>query len=206
MTSERTGRRRLLLGAAAVVACGCALTAASLTDSAEVVVTMDGSGNRFDIVVAGRYGADALAWQPITSDWAQGNPDAYELALGPDAAVLSPGGFIDGRVAVRNDSPRLSGDLTLSIYDPLPRGEEVDPVTGNRVELFDQLLFTVWDGPTLLFERVPAADLDLYAWSEPFGSGDEKVLDVRIEMSETADNRWQLASTDVQFSFEAVAR
>ncbi|QTX03498.1 hypothetical protein [Agromyces archimandritae] len=205
MKSPRAGLVRTLIAGGALAACGVALTAAALSDSASVDVEMDGSANRFDIVVAGRYGDAASTWVPSAGQWRQGNPGAYEIPVaGEDARLLLPGSHIDGRIAVKNDSPRLTGLLTLSILDPQPRGSELDPGTGNFVELFDQLIFTVREGQTVRIDHVPADQLASYVWAEPFAPGEEKILDVSIEMSEAADNRWQLASTEVLFAFGAV--
>lgn len=205
MKPPRTGRARTFVAFGALAACGVALTTAALSDSASVEIDLDGSQNRFDIVVSGIYADSTGSWVPSEADWRQGNPDAYEIPLlAGDDPLLSPGARLDGRVAVKNASPKLSGGLELTILDPLPRGDETDPVTGNRVELFDQLIFTVKDGATTLFDRVPADLLTSYAWDEPFAAGAVKILDVSIEMSTEADNRWQLATTDVQFHFEAV--
>lgn len=205
MTKSRTGRARLLLGLSVLVISGLTVTAAALTDSATVAVTMDGSQNRFDIVVAGDYSESASSWIPTESAWQQGNPDAYELAIGPGQDnLLSPGGWIDGRIAVKNVSPRLAGMISLSISDPIFRIGETDPATGNYLELFDQLIFTVVDDGTTLLDRVPASELTEYNWNAAMLAGQSRVLDVRIEMSSAADNRWQLASTDIQFRFTAV--
>ena len=206
MNPVRSGRARLLLASGALVACGIALTAAAFTDSATVAVELDGSKNHFDLVVAGYVGDRAGAWRPEAKDWRQGNPGAYELSVSAfGSGMLAPGSSMSGRIAVRNDSPRLDGNLSLTIGDPLPRGDERDPHTGRFVELFDQLIFSVSDESRVLIDRVPAADLTTVSWPEPFAAGDVKVLDVTIEMSSGADNRWQLASTDVQFGFEAVS-
>lgn len=205
MTNARTGRTRLLLGLSALAISGMAVTAAALTDSASVVVTMDGAQNRFDIVVAGDYSTTASSWTPTESSWAQGNPDHYELAVGAGQEnVLSPGGWIDGRIAVKNASPRLAGMLSLSISDPVPNGTQTDPATGTYLELFDQLVFTVVDNGTTILDKIPASELETYDWAAALSPGESRVLDVRIEMSDSADNRWQLASTDIQFHFAAV--
>lgn len=205
MNITTTGRMRLVLGIGALTVAGFAVTSAAMTDSATVLVTMDGSQNRFDIVVAGDFSEDAKTWQPSAGSWNQGNPDAYDLSLGPTRPiVMSPGSRIEGRVAVRNDSPRLAGRLSLDIVDPQPREKAVDPQTGNFVELFDQLSFTVRDGGTTLLDHVSAAQLSTYVWDAHLPAGAQRVLDVQIEMTDAADNRWQLASTDIQFHFEAV--
>lgn len=176
------------------------ISAAAVTDSATTLLVLDGSQNRFDLVVAGSVARD---WVPEADSWGQGNPDAYAIALtGAGSRALSPGGSTTVSVAVRNASPSLAGTLSLDVRDPRPRGDARDPKTGRFVELFDQLVFTVTDDAgVVLFDAVPADELTTYRWSEEFAPGEEKVLRVEIALPESVDNRWQGASTDVQFHF-----
>lgn len=202
-TTRRSGRTRIVAATGALLAAGALLTAATLTDSADVVVTMDGSRNAFDIVTTGSV---EPGWQPADSDWAQGNPTAFEIRLTADGSdyVLSPGGSLDLRVAARDASPRLAARLSLTILDPDPRGDAVDPETGTYEELYDQLLVTVRDGSTTIFDRVPTQDLTTHTWDEALPAGGVTLLDVRIELPESVGNDRQLASTDIQLHFEAV--
>ncbi len=195
----RRGARRLIIAAGAVLAIGALTTAAAFVDLADVRVALDGTRTTFDIRTAG---SDATGWEPSPSDWQQGNPDAYEVAL-HSGATLAPGGVLVLRVAVQNNSPALAGTLSLDIVDPQPRGQEIDPTTGRYVELFDQLVFTVKQGSTVLFDHVPATAMTTYVWSAALASGDDMVLDVQIDLPPSVDNRWQGASTAVQFHFEA---
>ncbi|MFC6356469.1 hypothetical protein [Luethyella okanaganae] len=202
MRTMRSERARALLASGVLLASGALLTAAAFTDYDDVTVALDGSHNRFGIVVAGAAGTQ---WEPTSNSWVQGNPEAYRIALGSGSShVLSPGGILDLRIAVKNDSPSLAGLIDLDIVDPQPRGQQSDPATGNYLELFDQLLFTVSEGGTVLLDRVPATQPLSFAWSAPLAAGDHRLLDVRIELPDSVDNRWQGASTDVQFQFEAV--
>lgn len=203
MRTHRLGRLRILLATGSLVAAGALMTAATFTDYADVNVAIDGSRNTFDIVAAGK--ADS-SWSPTQADWDQANPRALRIALTQDGSgyTMGPGSVLDLRVAAKNNSPRTSGLLGLRILDPQPRGTETNPRTGTFVELFDQLLFTVSDRGTVLLDRVPADRLTNITWPEPLSSGEYKLLDVRIELPESVDNRWQMASTDVQFNFEAV--
>jgi len=200
---RRSGRTRFITAGGALFAAGALLTAATLTDSADVTVTMDGSGNTFDIVTTGSI---EPGWQPTLDDWVQGNPAAYDIPLTADGTgyVLSPGSALDLRIAARDASPRLPARLSLTILDPNPRGDTTDPATGRYVELYDQLVVTVKDGATTIFDRVPTSELSTYTWDDPLSVGGEKVLDVRIEMPTSVTDEWQLASTDIQFNFQAV--
>jgi hypothetical protein len=195
----RAGRARVVLASGALLVVAVLLTAAAVSDHADVHVALDGSGTTFDIEVAGAVGAPA--WTPAAADWEQGNPQAYRLAV--DAAAIAPGGAVDLRLAVRDASP-LAGVLSLTVEDPQPRGDATDASTGRYLELFDRLVFTVRDGDRAVIDRVAAPDLETWTWPQPLAAGEEKVLDVRIELPAEVDDRWQGASTDVRFRFEAV--
>ncbi|MBB6403784.1 hypothetical protein [Arthrobacter sp. AZCC_0090] len=203
MRTQRRGRMRVALATGTLVAAGALITAATFTDYADVDVNIDGSRNTFDIVATGK--ADS-SWLPRDSDWVQANPKAFRVALTGDGSgyTMAPGSALDLRIAAKNNSPRLAGHLSLKILDPQPRGDAKNPVTGTYLELFDQLVFTVADGGKVLLDRVPADRLSSISWPDPLRSGEHKLLDVRIEMPSSVDNRWQQASTDIQFNFEAV--
>jgi len=203
MRNHRRGRLRLLLATGSLVAAGALITAASFTDYADVDVALDGSRNTFDIVTAGKVDP---SWLPTQADWEQANPRALRIALTQDGSgyTMAPGSVLDLRIAAKNNSPRLSGILSLNVLDPHPRGAETNPLTGTYVELFDQLVFTVADQGVVLLDHVPADRLSTLTWPNPLAAGEYKLLDVRIELPDTVDNRWQMASTDVQFNFEAV--
>lgn len=198
-----TGSKRAVVAAGSLVGCAALLTAAAFTDFADVDVTLDGSQNRFDIVTTG---SSTPGWMPTATEWVQGKPEAYQIKLTSDGSgyVLSPGARLDLRVAARNASPRLGAELSLKILDPDAHGDATDPVTGRYVDLWNQLVFTVREGSTVLFDHVKATDLAAYVWQQPTAAGTERVLDVTIQLPSSVDNRWQLASTDIRFDFEAV--
>lgn len=196
----RSGRARIVLASGALLVVATLLTAAAVSDHADVHVALDGSGTAFDIEVAGVVGTPG--WTPAAADWEQGNPESYRLAV--DAAAIAPGGAVDLRIAVRDASPELAGVLSLTVEDPQPRGDATDPATGRYLELFDRLVFTVRDGDRAVIDRVAAPDLQTWTWPQPLAAGEEKVLDVRIELPAEVDDRWQGASTDVRFHFAAV--
>lgn len=204
MNRSMPGRWRLVAAGGSVLAVGALLTAAAISDYADVDVILDGSSNTFDIVVAGQAGT--TTWTPGDDVWEQGDTDPFQIRLanGDTDIVMAPGSIVDVRVAAKNASPRLASLMTLTIRDPAPRGSETDPGTGNFIELYDQLVFTVRDGSTVLFDRVPAPELTSHTWPHALDPDDFLLLDIAIELPESVDNRWQLASTDVQFHFEAV--
>ncbi|RKS90180.1 hypothetical protein DEU37_1500 [Microbacterium sp. AG790] len=199
MSTARLGTRRLVLASGALIAASALATAAAFVDYADVNVSLDGTRNTFDIRTAG---SDSPTWEPTAADWEQGNPTAYEVSL-RSGATLAPGGSLAVRIGAQNSSPSLAGLLSLTITDPQPRGNATDPRTGAYLELFDQLVFTVRQGSTVLFDHVPATALQTYRWAEPLPAGDDVVLDVLIELPSAVDNRWQGASTAVLFHFEA---
>ncbi|QTX03320.1 hypothetical protein [Agromyces archimandritae] len=204
MKPPRSDLVRMLAASGAVACCGAVLTAAALSDRARVDVHLDGGQNRFDILVAGAIDP-TRAWMPGAGEWRQGDPVHEIRAVTAADRLLMPGSAIHARVAVKNDSPRLPAMLTLTIGDSDPQGSATDPATGNFVELFDQLVFTVTEGEETLIGAVPAGQLDAHSWDEAFAPGEERILDVRIEMDAGADNRWQSAGTGIRFAFEAVA-
>lgn len=199
MTTVRPRTRRLAFASGALIAAGALATAAPFVDYADVIVSLDGTRNTFDIRTTG---SDDPQWQPAATDWQQGTPDAYELSL-RSGTTLAPGGSLAVRVAAQNSSPTLSGLLSLTIIDPQPRGDATDPRTGTYLELFDQLVIAVHEGSTVLVDDVPATALQKYTWPRPLEAGRDVVLDVLIQLPSTVDNRWQGASTAVQFHFEA---
>jgi hypothetical protein len=200
----RSGRVRIMAASGVLVAAGVLLSAATLADVADTLVTMDGSRSTFDILVAG---SAAPEWSPVPADWQQGNVEALTITHFDGhggGALLAPGGALAVRVAALNASPRVAATLSLTIVDPDPRSGGVDPVTGNRTELFGELVFTVRHGETVLLDRTPARDLSTYTWDSALPAGGSAVLDVTIEMPASLGNEWQLAATDVQFAFVAV--
>lgn len=203
MRTHRRGWLRLFLATGSLVAAGALITAASFTDSADVDVALDGSRNNFDIVAAGK--ADP-SWLPTPADWDQANPRGLRIFLTGDKSgyTMAPGGVLDLRIAAKNNSPRLSSLNGLRILDPLPRGAEKNPQTGTYLELFDQLVFTVSDGGKVLLDHATAGQLTAITWPDALRPGEYKLLDVRVELPDTVDNRWQMAATDIQFNFEAV--
>lgn len=200
----RSGRARITAAGGVLVAAGVLLSAATLSDIADTVVTMDGSRSTLDILVAG---STTPEWSPVPADWQQGQVEALRITRSDGRAgetLLAPGGALAIRVAALNASPRVAATLSLTIVDPDPRTDVVDPGTGRRTELFDGLVFTVRHGETVLLDRTPARDLSTYTWDAALPSGGSVVLDVTIEMPATLGNDWQLASTDVQLAFTAV--
>lgn len=202
--SDRSLRRtRVLLCTGGLLAAGALVTAAALTDEADVLLSLDGSRNSFDIQTAGKVGH---GWAPASSDWAQGNPTAYEVALGDGSSSvpLPPGGSIDVTIGVRNASPSLAGVVGLRITDPDPHGLATDPSTGAFIELFDQLRFTLQDGDDLIADRVSAEEFNTsdFRWPAPLDPDAERTIDVTISLPSSVDNRWMRAGTSVRFDFE----
>lgn len=199
----RSGRLRIALAAGTLLTATALLTAATFVDYSDSELSVDGSKNTFDIVAAGNA---APGWLPTAADWQQGNPDAFRIKLTDDGSgyTMAPGSSLELRIAAKNNSPRVAGLLNLSIADPHPRGAQKDPLTGNFLDLFDQLVFTVKDGNNTLIDHVPATRLSSITWPSPLEAGDYKIVDVRIDLPNSVGNQWQLASTDIQFRFDAV--
>ncbi|MDR1852907.1 MAG: hypothetical protein LBR21_09750 [Propionibacteriaceae bacterium] len=189
---------KLLSATGTILAVFALLTAAVLTDQDEVLVRM--APNRFDIVVAGN--ASDAAWLPSDANWAQG--DTVPLTISLNMAALPPGGHQDLRIAVKNASARTAGRLELTISDPNPMGGSVDFKTGNYLELFDQLLFTVTPVGGTPGMQLKAGELGTASWPCRLLPGQYQIFDVRIQVPATLGNRYQEADTDIMFHFEAV--
>lgn len=202
-TKKLSGTKRTLFSAGLLLGILALSTSAVMTDMEQTLVQLDGTNNRFNMVVAG---STVPGWEPTDADWSEGNPEAYSIRLSDDGGpyAIAPGEKVHVRLAVKNDSPKLAGALTLELRDPYPRQGEIDAATGRYVELFDKLLYTVKDGETVLFDRAQAKDLHPISWDPgDFRAQEVRMLDVTIELPYETDNRWQKASTDVQFYFEA---
>ncbi|MBL3700211.1 hypothetical protein [Leucobacter luti] len=205
MGALRTGHTRAFTAAWVLLGTAILASVAAITDARDSLTVLDGSQNRLDLRVAG---SPEPGWHPQPAMWEQGSPAAYRIRLTPDdsALLVGPGSSLSLRIAVRNDSPRLASAVQLSITDPVDRGSEVDPATGSFVELFPQLRFTVADGDRALAEAVPATELERIQLPGAVAAGKHRVLDVMIEVPPELDNRWQRASTDVQFTFEGTSQ
>ncbi|MDR1852813.1 MAG: hypothetical protein LBR21_09255 [Propionibacteriaceae bacterium] len=194
-----TGLKRMALAGGSFLAALALLTSALVTDRGEVAVRMDGSENTFDLVVAGEWGNPG--WLPQASDWGEGDARPYRVAL-PSGAVLAPGGTVNLRVAAKNASPRIAGALTLEIRDPDPLGVARNPKTGNHLELFNQLEFTVKQESEVIYDHVSATGLGKRSVAESLAPQDFIIFDVQIGLPQNLGNEWQGATTGVEFHFE----
>ncbi|MBL3698755.1 hypothetical protein [Leucobacter luti] len=198
------GRRRAALACGSLLGVVALTTAAYFTDFADITTHIDGSGNSFDIVVAGSIDPK---WAPAPTEWAQATEEPFLVDLGTDGS-LAPGTSRTVRVAVKNASPKLGADIQLVLRDPDPQGTATDPVTGGFVELFDQLEFEVFENDELLLHSDGAQDEAgrTVVWSRALPSTDVRVLDVKVTLPRDVDDRWQRAGTQLQFGFEAVGK
>ena len=201
-THSHRGRVRLALASGGLVSLVALTTTAAFTDFADLAAQVDGTRNTLDIVAAGS--ADPT-WSPGPRDWAQADDEALLIDLG-DSTELPPGSTRLIRIAVKNDSPRVNGDIALTLSDPDPLGDETDPATGRFLELFDQLEFVFSEAGQSFFSTTGAAPASerRHAWAEPFAPGGVRDITVAITLPADTDDRWQQAQTQIQFGFEAV--
>lgn len=199
----RTDRARLVAASGGLLGVAALLTTAYFTDFADLEAQLDGSRNTFDIVVAGSVDRD---WRPGPADWVQADEEPYLIDLG-DSAELPPGATKHVRIAVRNDSPRVAAGISLELRDPDPRGDEVDPATGRYLELFDKLEFALAANGTTFFEAAGSGTEAerTHTWPVALQPGEVTQIDVAISLPRDVDDRWQQASTQIQFGFEAVS-
>lgn len=199
----RTDRARLATASGGLLGAAALLTTAYFTDFADLEAQVDGSGNTFDIVVAGSVDP---GWRPGPGDWVQGDDEPYVIDLG-DESALPPGATTHVRIAVKNDSPRIAAGIALEIRDPDPLGDETDPETGRYLELFDKLEFALSDSGTTFFEASGSgtAAERTHTWPAALRPGQIRLIDVAVTLPRDVDDRWQAAGTQVQFGFEAVS-
>lgn len=196
---RRPAIARPVLAAGVLLAVGALLTAASVTERHDLEVVFDGSSNVFDLQVAAN--ADS-SWTPRSADWTQGHDAPAQFVIDSDTAQgFAPGDIVGFRIAVKNASPTVAGAMTLAIDDPNPLGSALTSAGGFQ-ELFDQLRFTVTDGGTTVIDGVSGSDLNRlrHTWAG-VAPGDSRVLDVRVELPASTDNRWAAAATGIRFSW-----
>ncbi|KUF05640.1 hypothetical protein [Leucobacter sp. G161] len=199
---SRRGRSRLALAAGGLLSIAALTTTAFFTDFVDLEAQVDGTRNTFDIVVAG---ATDPHWQPTADDWVQADEEAFIIDLG-ESTELPPGATKHVKIAVKNVSPDLSADLTLRLADPDPQGDAVNPETGRFLELFDKLEFELSEQgePLLAVSGGAPADERQFSWREPLEPDRVREIIVAITLPAETDDRWQQASTQIQFGFEAV--
>ncbi|MGH1523101.1 hypothetical protein ACRAWC_03035 [Leifsonia sp. L25] len=189
LRTRRRWRRPALSAAGVCVASAIAFTAASTVNWADVILALDGRDNTFDLQVAG---SDVPGWQPTAAEWQQGRPDPLVVAL--PATVLEPGTSVQARVAVRNNSPRLAGAISVHL---------IDPATPNP--LFPELRFTISEGGHVYAAAVPpsgAVDIPLTGTTAP---GAARVLDVEVALPADAPASANGTTTPVQLMFTGVS-
>ncbi len=199
---SRRGRSRLALAGGGLLSVAALTTTAFFTVFVDLEAQIDGARNTFDIVVAGDTDPE---WRPTPADWVQADEEPFLIDLG-ESTELPPGATRHIKIAVKNASPTLSGDVTLFLADPDPQGDAVDPETGRFLELFDQLEFELSEQgqPFLSVSGSAPAPERQFTWREPLEPGQVREITVAITLPAETDDRWQQASTQIQFGFEAV--
>lgn len=196
MISTPSGYRRTLLSAGAVLALGATLSAAALSSSLDTVALFDGSRNTLDIRSAGSFDP---AWD-ITQLAAAGGKE-FAVAIG-DRGTLLPGAEVHLRIGALNASPRNPARIQLQILDRDDNLGVVD-LSGNHVELFGQLIFTVRENDRVLVDHVRGEDLAAltHTWEAPLRAGEGRVLDVTITLDPDLPESYFAAGTGVSFRF-----
>ena len=181
----RRWRRPALSLAGVCVASAIAVTAASTVNWTDVTVALDGTDNTFDLQVAG---SDLPGWAPTAAEWQQGRPDPVVVAL--PATVLEPGSSVQARVAVRNNSPRLAGAISVHL---------VDPASPNA--LFPELRFTISEGGHVYAAAVPPAGAAHTPLTGATAPGADRVLDVEVTLPASAPASVNGSTTPIQLMF-----
>lgn len=181
---------RPALAAAGALALAVAMVAAALVTSAEYRVTLNGSGDRFDLVAAA---SAEPGWEPLASDWRDAATEPIVLEL-EGADKLGRGEFVDFAVAVKNDGP-LDGDLTLRIDDADATA------TGAGATFFEQLHFTVSEDGCVLVDG--SFDTFTHAWPTLL-HGESRTLTVRITLPSDLPKEWDSKSARIRIQFEGM--
>lgn len=202
-----TGKRARRLPRRAWAALGLLLGTAVLFTAAIVTekVTFEaqfapGNDHVFNLQVAG---SDDLSWRPAESDWAEGNPETLTIGTTANGGgiPLPPGGTQEFLVAVRNASPTLGTTLTIKLFDPDPLGEATDPVTGNKLELFEALQITLKDGLEVVADST-TANLSEGATLRSLASSEQRFLTLSVHLPEGVTNEYNGARTGIGIRFE----
>ena len=170
-----SGRARLALSAAVLVPVlvGVGVTTAAYSDRAVLTLGTGAAGPalgnpaRFDVAVRD---ADGLLHDGASPE------EAVPLTLA-SGSRLSESSPVDVDVVLVNRAPGVSGDVTLTVYDP-------DPVTDD---LFDALRFTVYlDGsPTpALADATSQQMVDEPVPLEGLEPGEERLVTVSVLVAE----------------------
>lgn len=187
------GRLRAVLTAGVLLGIGAVCTAATLSGSAPVLTHLDGRTNYIAVqTVAADANTELPAWP------SEAENSSFTLDLGGDR-LLEPGDSHTFRMAVRNASPRLSADLTMTITPP-----RADTAAGrDALRMFEALQFTVREGSTVLVDHVGGSDAAQLVRRLPgtVGSGGVRRLEIDVALPTTAVGDLQGLRTPVQLAF-----
>lgn len=187
------GRLRAVLTAGVLLGIGAVCTAATLSGSAPVLTHLDGRTNYIAVqTVAADANAELPAWP------SEAESSSFTLDLGGDR-LLEPGDSHTFRMAVRNASPRLSADLTMTITPP-----RADTAAGrDALRMFEALQFTVREGSTVLVDHVGGSDAAQLVRRLPgtVDSGGVRRLEIDVALPTTAVGDLQGLRTPVQLAF-----
>lgn len=191
--SVMRGRKRALLSAGVLLGIGAVCTAATLTGSVPVLTHLDGRANYIAIQTVA---ADVSVDLPAFPDEAESSSFTLELA---GDRLLEPGEIHTFRLAVRNASPRLSADLTMSITPP-----SADTAAGRgALRMFNALQFTVREGDTVLVDHADGSQAANLVRRLPgtVESGGVRRLEIDISLSAAAGDDLHGLRTPVQLAF-----
>lgn len=185
MSMSMRYRRRAALAVPLCLLVG--LTAAQVVDRQDVVVQFDGV--RFALESAG---SAEPGWQPSPSDW---HASAEVVSVDVPDDTPAPGSPIDLRIAVRNTSG-TAASVAVSLVDP-------DPV---HSALFDALQVQISENGTVLAEGSAADVMAVLPGGLAPDRAEERVLDIRIVIPVTGDDRWAGVRTGVQVQIQGTSR
>lgn len=198
--NKKTGRKRIYVAGGALLAVAALATTAAFNDFANLNIgngTDDsgiGGNNRFNIQVVA---TDAVG-APIAGQWQEADTaDGVNIAV-PGADTLTPGDTISVDIPFRNESPKLSAEIDLSLNDRA--GKASDPEMANALRYS-----VVVDGVSLLNNGTQAQFNALDAGT--FAAGTESSVRLSISLpdqgSPAANNALSEKVSFAQLHFNA---
>ncbi|UCR88538.1 hypothetical protein [Mycetocola spongiae] len=198
--NKKTGRKRIYVAGGALLAVAALATTAAFNDFANLNIgngTDDsgiGGNNRFNIQVVATDAAGA----PILGQWQEADTaDGVNIAV-PGADTLTPGDTISVDIPFRNESPKLSADIDLSLNDRAGKVSDPEMVAALRYSVVVNGVSLLSNGTQAQFNAIDAGT---------FTAGTESSVRLSISLpdqgSEAANNALSEKVSFAQLHFNA---
>lgn len=206
----RRDRTKLLVALGALLGCALLTSAIAVTTIGSSSVRFSGEEVNFRLAVAAGEGE---AWRPGTDDWVskastQGRAldvDPYNLSLGHGVEFV-PGEPRTYRIAVKNESTRLPGVVTLTVSDPGQFSGGGSFATAPRLDLLSQLQVSVESEGTALSPIAAGSGSQKFTSDAALAPGASRIYQVTLKLPADLDKKWYEAAANVQFRFDGESR